>query len=132
MALLGWPPLALAASVGIGEETGCGRFAASCSELSSPGTWIVLAALLVLLLALPRVAVWAAHGTIATLVIGIPGAIVLSAGGGAREHATSATVLMSAIVVAWILGVAYAIVVPRLRRPVAAYHGPDEPPQRHP
>jgi hypothetical protein len=114
MALLAWPPLGLAIAAGIGEESGCGRFAASCSEVSSPGTWIVLAAIFLLLLALPRPANWAAHGTLATIFVGVPTAIVLSAGGGAREPATSATVLSVVLVLAWIAGVGYAIVVPRL------------------
>ena len=88
-----WPPLALVTTVAIGEETGCGRFAASCGEVSSPGTWIVLAAIFLLLLALPRVAAWLAHGTLATAVIGIPTAIVLSAGGGSRVPEASAAFL---------------------------------------
>src|SRR5439155_228198 len=75
MALLGWPPLGLAVAAAIGEETGCGRFAASCGELSSPGTWIVHAAIILLLVALPPVAAWSAHGTIAALVAGVPAAI---------------------------------------------------------
>jgi curved DNA-binding protein CbpA len=132
IALLGWPPLALAASVGIGEQTGCGRFAASCGELSSPGTWVVDLALLVLLLALPRLALWTAHGTIATVVLGLPAAILLSAGGGAREPEASAAVLTTVIVLGWAAGVVYAMVVPRLGSSRATYHERDEPPPRQP
>ena len=60
------------------------------ARLSSPGTWIVQTAIFRLLLALPRVAAWLAHGTLATAVIGIPTAIVLSAGGGSRVPEASA------------------------------------------
>ena len=106
IALLGWPPLALAASVGIGEQTGCGRFAASCGELSSPGTWVVAASPCSSFSSpCPGSPLWAAHGTIATVVLGVPAAILLSAGGGAREPEASAAVLTTVIVL-------------RLRRPV--------------
>ena len=113
IALLGWPPLGLAAATAIGESSGCGRFAASCGELSSPGTWIVQAAILILLLALPRVAAWSVHGALAALVVGAPAAVVLSAGGGARQPETSASVLTIVVVAAYVLGVVYALVAPR-------------------
>jgi curved DNA-binding protein CbpA len=113
IALLGWPPLGLAAATAIGESSGCGRFAASCGELSSPGTWIVQAAILILLLALPRVAAWSAHGALAALVVGAPAAVVLSAGGGARQPETSASVLTLVVVAAYIFGVVYALAAPR-------------------
>ena len=116
----------------IDESSGCGRFAASCGELSSPGTWIVQAAILILLLALPRVAAWSAHGTLAALVVGAPSAVVLSAGGGARQPETSAAVLMVVVVAAYVLGVVYAVAAPRLGRRPAAYHDDDEPPPRRP
>jgi curved DNA-binding protein CbpA len=80
------------------------RFAASCGELSSPGTWIVQAAILLLLLALPRVAAWLAHGTLATALIGIPTAIILSAGGGSRVPEASAGFLTTVLAIAWIAG----------------------------
>jgi Meckel syndrome type 1 protein len=115
MALLGWPPIAVAIAAAIGEETGCGRFAASCGELSSPGTWIVEAAILLLLLALPAVARWSAHGTIATVVVGAPAALVLSAGGGSRQPEASSAALAVLLAVAYAVGVSYALVVPRLR-----------------
>jgi curved DNA-binding protein CbpA len=94
IALLGWPPLALFAGSAIGESTGCGRYAASCSELSSPGTWILSVAILLLLLALPVVARWSAHGTIALLVIGVPSAVILSAAGGTNVPSASAPLML--------------------------------------
>jgi hypothetical protein len=116
VALLAWPPIGLAIAAAVGEETGCGRFAASCGELSSPGTWIVQAAIVLLLVALPRLAVWSAHGTVAAVIAGVPAAIVLSAGGGAREPDASASVLAIVLACAYVAGVVYAIAVPSLRR----------------
>jgi curved DNA-binding protein CbpA len=113
-ALLGWPPLALFAGAAIGESTGCGRYAASCSELSSPGTWIVGAAILLLLLALPAVATWSAHGSIAALVIGVPSAVVLSAAGGTNLPQASGPLMLGVLAVAYLGGLAYGLIVPRL------------------
>jgi curved DNA-binding protein CbpA len=117
IALLGWPPLALFAGAAIGESTGCGRYAASCSELSSPGTWIVAAAILLLLLALPAVATWSAHGSIAALVIGVPSAIVLSAAGGTNLPQASGPLMLGVLAVAYLAGLAYGLIVPRLPEP---------------
>ena len=70
-----------------------------------------------LVVALPRVAAWSAHGTIAALVAGVPAAIVLSAGGGARVPQASASVLAIVLAVAYLVGVGYAIAIPALSRP---------------
>ena len=82
LALLGWPPLGVAVATAIGESSGCGRFAASCAEVFSPGTWIVQVAIVLLLFALPRIAGWSAVGTLVALAAAIPTAVALSAGGG--------------------------------------------------
>jgi hypothetical protein len=111
MAILGWPPLGVFAAAAIDQSTGCGTYAASCPEVSSPGTWIVQAAILLLLLALPAVAAWSAHGAIAALVIGVPSAVALSAGGGSNVRETSGPILLAVLAVAYLGGVAYAVVV---------------------
>ncbi|HET7703434.1 MAG TPA: DnaJ domain-containing protein [Candidatus Limnocylindrales bacterium] len=113
MALLGWPPLGLFAASVIDQSTGCGRYAASCSEVWSPGTWILNAAILLLLLAVSRVAAWSAHGTIAAVVVGVPTAVALSAGGGSNVPEASAPVLLGTLAVAYLAGVAFAIVAGR-------------------
>jgi hypothetical protein len=118
MALLGWPPLGLFAAAVIDQSTGCGRYAASCPELSAPGTWIVQAAILLFLLALPAVAAWSAHGAIAMIVIGVPSAIVLSAAGGTNVRETSGPILLSVLAIAYLVGVVYAAVVGRRRTPI--------------
>ena len=109
LALLGWPPLGVAAATAVGESTGCGRFAASCAEVFSPGTWILQIAIVLLLLALPRLAGWSAVGTLAALAAAIPTAIVLSAGGGSRQPEASAGVLLAVLGLAYVVGVAWAI-----------------------
>ncbi len=118
MALLGWPPLGVFAAATIDQSTGCGRYAASCPEVSSPGTWIVEAAIVLLLLALPAVAAWSAHGTIATLVIGVPSAVVLSAAGGTNVREMSGPILLGVLAVAYLVGVVYAAVIARRFAPV--------------
>jgi curved DNA-binding protein CbpA len=109
LALLGWPPLGVAAATAVGESTGCGRFAASCAEVFSPGTWIVQIAIVLLLLALPRLAGWSAVGTLVALAAAIPTAIALSAGGGSRQPEASAGVLMAVLGLAYVAGVVWAI-----------------------
>ena len=114
IAVLGWPPLALFAATAIGESTGCGRYAASCGEASSPGTWILSLAILVLLIAAPAVARWSAHGTLAMVLVGVPGAVVLSAAGGTNLREASAPILLGVLAVAYLAGVAYGLAAPRL------------------
>ncbi|MDQ3127413.1 MAG: hypothetical protein M3Q66_03000, partial [Chloroflexota bacterium] len=110
MAFLGWPPLGIFLAAAIDNSTGCGRYAASCSEISSPGTWIVNVVLVLLLLALPRLATWSAHGTIVALVVGVPSTVALSAGGGSNVPAASGPVLITVLALAYLAGVAYAVV----------------------
>jgi len=132
IAFLGWAGLAAAASTLIGEVTGCGRFSATCADDMAPVPPIVSIALFLFVLALPRVATWLAHGTIATFLIGVPTAVLLSATGGARQPEASASVITIVADLAWIGGVVYAVVVPRLGWERATYHPGDEPPPRHP
>ena len=113
MALLGWPPLGAFAAATIDQSTGCGRYAASCPEISAPGTWILEVAIVFLLFALPSLAAWSAHGTIATLVVGVPSAIILSAAGGTNVREASAPILLGVLAVAYLAGVAYAVIVGR-------------------
>lgn len=114
MALLGWPPLGFLASASIDQSTGCGQFSAACPAVYAPGTWIVQVAILLLLLALPSLAVWSAHGAIAALVIGVPAAVALSAAGGTNVREASAPILLTILLASYVVGVAYAIVVGRV------------------
>ena len=109
MALLGWPPLGIFVGVAVDRGTGCGSYAASCGEVYAPGTWLVNAVIVLLLLAIPRVAAWSAHGTLAALVVGVPSAIALSAGGGSNVPEASGPVLLAVLAIAYLTGVAYAV-----------------------
>ena len=109
LALLGWPPLGVAVANAIGESTGCGRFAASCAEVFSPGTWIVQVAIVMLLFAAPRIAGWSAVGTLVALGAAIPTAVALSAGGGSRQPEASSGVLLGVLGLAYVAGVVWAI-----------------------
>jgi hypothetical protein len=113
IALLGWAPLGVFAAAAIDLATGCGRYAASCESFVSPATWIVQAAIILLLLALPVVAGWSAHGAVAALLIGVPSAVILSAAGGTNVRDTSGPILLTVLAIAYLGGVAYAVVVRR-------------------
>ncbi len=123
VAFLGWAGLASIAATVLGEATGCSRFSVSCDDAAAPVSSIVLAGLFLALLALPAVATWLAHGTIAVFLFGIPASILLSATGGANQPEASAAVVTVVTVVAWIGGVAYAAILPRL-----GTVGPNGPP----
>ncbi len=110
VALVGWPPIGVAISTIAGEVTGCGRFAAACVQPFELGTWLAQLAVILVLLAVPAVAAISAVGTLAALAASVPTAVILSAGGGARQPETSAAVLGGVMALAYIAGVAFAAV----------------------
>jgi hypothetical protein len=110
LALIGWPAIGLALTTVGGELTGCGRFAASCIDLFGVGTWIAQLVIIVILLALPSVAALSAVGSLVALAASVPTAVILSASGGSREPATSATILGVVLVIAYAMGVVAALV----------------------
>jgi curved DNA-binding protein CbpA len=114
VAFVGWVGLAAIVATFLGEMTGCSRFSVSCDETAAPASGIVLLALFLPLLALPSLATWLAHGTLAVFLLGLPTTILLSATGGARQPAASAAVITAVSAIAWVIGVAYAVVMPRL------------------
>jgi hypothetical protein len=116
VAFVGWVGLAAIADTLLGEMTGCSRFSVSCDETAAPASGIVLVALYLPLLALPSVATWLAHGTLAVFLLGFPTAILLSATGGAQQPAASAAVINAVSAIAWVIGIVYAVVMPRLGR----------------
>jgi hypothetical protein len=109
LALLGWPPIGVAIATIAGEVTGCGRFAASCVDVFGVGTWLAQVAVFLILLALPSLAALSAVGTLAALAVSIPTAVILSASGGSREPAASASILGGVLAVAYLLGFAFAL-----------------------
>ena len=109
LALVGWPPIGVAIATIAGEVTGCGRFAATCVEVFGVGTWLAQVAVFLVLLALPSLAALSAVGTLAALAAAIPTAVILSASGGSREPAASASILGGVLAVAYLLGFAFAL-----------------------
>jgi hypothetical protein len=110
LALVGWPPIGVAIATIAGEVTGCGRFAATCVEMFGVGTWLAQVAVFLILLALPSLAAVSAVGTLAALAASIPTAVILSASGGSREPAASASILGGVLAVAYMLGFGFALV----------------------
>jgi curved DNA-binding protein CbpA len=110
LALIGWPAIGLALATIGGEVTGCGRFAASCVDLFGVGTWLAQLVIIVILLALPSMAALSAVGSLVALAASVPTAVILSASGGSREPATSATILGVVLVMAYATGVVVALV----------------------
>lgn len=109
LALIGWPPLGLGLAAVIGEISGCGRFSATCIDTFAAGTWLGQLILLLVLLAVPALAAVAAVGTLAVLAAAVPVAVLLSAVGGSRDPGNAATVLIAALVIAWLAGVGIAV-----------------------
>jgi curved DNA-binding protein CbpA len=109
IALLGWPPLGFAFATLVSEASGCGRFAASCVDTFDLGTWVGQLAIIGLLLAIPRLASISAIGTLVMLAAAGPAAVLLSATGGAREREAAATLLAVLLVVAYLVGVIFAV-----------------------
>jgi curved DNA-binding protein CbpA len=110
LALIGWPAIGLALTTITGELTGCGRFAASCVDPFGVGTWLAQLVIIAILLALPSVAALSAVGSLVALAAAVPTAVILSASGGSREPAVSATILGVVLVLAYTAGVVVALV----------------------
>ncbi len=110
LALIGWPAIGLALTTITGELTGCGRFAASCVDPFGVGTWLAQLVIIAILLVLPSVAALSAVGSVVALAASVPTAVILSASGGSREPAVSATILGVVLVLAYAAGVVVALV----------------------
>ena len=109
-AVLGWLPIALGLGWLLGELTGCGRFAATCDPVrrAAHGSWpgIVLA----ILVLLPEIAAIAAGAALFVLGAAIAASLVLSATGAAADEASRRTALGGLVLVAWLGGLATALV----------------------
>ncbi len=109
-AVLGWLPIALGLGWLVGELTGCGRFAATCDPSVTPmvavGQGIVLAALLLL----PEIAALAAAAALVLLAAAVAAGFILSATGAAADEGSRGAALGALLVVAWLTGLAIAVV----------------------
>jgi hypothetical protein len=107
LALVAWPPIGLAAAAAIGDLTGCTSYSADCGGSDSLLPWLAQAAILGLLLLLPRLARILVGGAIAVLLALVPvtALLVVVGAGGAPQSAFALGALLAA---AWIVGVAWA------------------------
>ncbi|HEX8025982.1 MAG TPA: hypothetical protein VF484_07245, partial [Candidatus Limnocylindrales bacterium] len=119
-ALVAWAPLGLAVAALIGGATGCATYTAGCTGAAPMIPWLVQAAILGLLLLLPRLARILATGTAAVVLALAPLTALLLAIGGSGEP-TAPGILQTMLTVIWIAGVAVgAYAAMRLRRPTSA------------
>jgi hypothetical protein len=108
--VLGWLPIAMGLGWLVGDLTGCGRFAATCdpsvAPLTAAGQGIVLAALLLL----PEVAAIATGASLVLLAAAVAASLILSATGTAADEGSRRAALGALLLVAWLSGLAIAIV----------------------
>jgi len=109
-AVLGWLPIALGIGWLVGEVSGCGRFAATCDPSVTPlvavGQGIALAALLLL----PEIAALAAGAALVLLGAAVSASLILSATGAAADEGSRRAALGALLVLAWLTGLAIALV----------------------
>lgn len=109
-AVAGWLPIALGLGWIVGELSGCGRFAATCDPsvgpLTTAGQGVILAALFLL----PEIAAIAAGAATVVLVAAVAASVIISATGAAADEPSRRAALASLLVVAWVCGLAVAIV----------------------
>lgn len=110
-AIIGWLPIALGLGWGMGELTGCGRFAASCDGGASEPVLLALqVAAFVVLLLIPAIASVAAAAALALLVAAVVASLILSATGAAADSDARRTVLGVVLLLGWLAGLGVAIV----------------------
>jgi len=108
-AFIGWLPIAFGVSWLVGEITGCGRFAATCTGLADPIVLALQVGALLALIALPVVASIAAMGAITLLGAAVAAAFILSATGDAADGDSRRVALGAVLLVSWLAGLAIAI-----------------------
>jgi len=110
LALVGWPPLAIGLGAGLGELSGCARFASGCAEAVAPVTLGAQLAIAILLLALPRLAGLATAGTLGMLLAALPATAALVPADGSVGGTTNQPFAALALVAGWLAGAALAVV----------------------
>ena len=101
-------PVALGIGWGVGEISGCGRFAATCDPSVAPISWVVQLGVLVLLIGLSRLArigVLAALGSLTPVFLA---SVLLFASDPAATD-TARAILGALMAVGWGVGLVYGI-----------------------
>jgi hypothetical protein len=109
-AIVGWLPIAFGLGWLFGEMTGCGRFAATCDGAAEPMLLAIQVGVLALLLAIPVLASIATMAALSLLGAAIIAALILSATGSAADGDSRRATLGVVLLVAWLVGLAIAIV----------------------
>jgi curved DNA-binding protein CbpA len=115
-ALVAWAPVGLAVAAVVGGATGCTSYGAGCTGAAPMIPWLLQAAILGLLLLLPRLARILATGTAAVLLALAPLTGLLLAFGGSGEPAAPG-MLQTLLTIVWAGGVALGVyAATRIRR----------------
>lgn len=109
LALVAWPPLAIAIASVVGSLTGCAEFSATCTGAAPMLPWLGQVLLLGVLLLAPPLSRALAMGTLAVIIALVPITAVLVAIGGGFDP-RGGPVLADLLVVAWLVGVVFGIV----------------------
>jgi hypothetical protein len=119
-AFIAWTPIALGIGWGVGEISGCGRFAATCDPAAAPISWAAQLAALVLLILVPRIARIATVATLGALAMVFPTSVLLFASDPAGTE-TARSILGALMVIGWVAGLVYGGVreFGRTARPVS-------------
>ena len=123
-AVVGWLPIAFGIGWVAGELTGCGRFAATCDGSTAPVVLLLQLAMLAVLLVVPVLASIATMAALTLFAAAVVAALILSATGSAADGDSRRTALGAVLLVAWLVGVAVAIMrrlraMPSPTRPVS-------------
>ena len=109
-AIVGWLPIALGLGWLVGELTGCGRFAATCSGAAEPLLLGLQVAVFALLLVVPAAASIATAAALSLVVAAVVASLILSASGGAAGGGAREAALGFILVLAWLVGLALSVV----------------------
>jgi hypothetical protein len=108
-AIVGWLPIAFGLGWLVGEVTGCGRFAATCTGAAEPVLLGLQVAVFALLLLVPAVATIATTAALSLFVAAVAASLILSASGGAVGGGVREAALGVVLVIAWLGGLALAL-----------------------
>ncbi len=116
IALLAWVPIAAGIGALAGSIDGCGATAAGCTAADLPFVSIIDVVLLAMLLIVPLLARLVAAGSVVVVVVAVAGSLVIPEVADRGAPGSIPVGFVIALVGAWLLGVA-AAVVREVRRP---------------
>jgi hypothetical protein len=106
--IVAWLPIALGIGWGLGELSGCGRFAATCNPSVAPVSWALQLGVLAFLLLLPRVARIGVLATAGSLTPVFFASVLLFASDPAATD-TARAILATLMAVGWGIGLVFGL-----------------------